>query len=206
VVAGLTGGIAAGKSTFARALAAQGAVVVNADAVGREVVAPGEPALAEIIAAFGGKYLQADGSLDRAALGQRVFGDPPALAALNRITHPRIRVRLEARLAALQRRPPTGRVVVVEAAILLEAGWGDAVDRVVLVSVQPSTQVRRLTAGLNLTEAEARARIASQMAPAARLRHADFVVSGESSATETTAQAVALMEALRRLADPGASS
>lgn len=206
MVAGLTGGIAAGKSTFARALAAQGAVVVNADAVGREVVAPGEPALAEIIAAFGGKYLQADGSLDRAALGQRVFGDPPALAALNRITHPRIRVRLEARLAALQRRPPTGRVVVVEAAILLEAGWGDAVDRVVLVSVQPSTQVRRLTAGLNLTEAEARARIASQMAPAARLRHADFVVSGESSATETTAQAVALMEALRRLADPGASS
>jgi dephospho-CoA kinase len=201
VVAGLTGGIASGKSTFARALASEGAVVISADDLGREVVAPGEPALAEIVAHFGRSYLLADGTLDRRALAERVFGCAADLAALNRITHPRIRRRLEGRVREAQRRPPASRVVVVEAAILIEAGWQTAVDRVIVVTVQPSTQVRRLTAGFGLTEEAARARLAAQLSDAGRLRHADFRVDGEGSPVETAEQAAALMSALRRLAE-----
>ncbi len=122
VIVGLTGGLASGKTTIARMFADLGAVVINADAEGRAVVAPGEPALAEVIQAFGTEYLQADGTLNRAALGACVFSEPQALARLNRITHPRIADAVEKKIRNIVELSTTPQVVMIEAAILVEAG------------------------------------------------------------------------------------
>lgn len=179
LVVGVTGGIASGKSTVTGMFAELGATVLNADREGHAVIAPGEPALAELVAEFGAEYLLESGDLDRKKLGGRVFGDPKALAALNRITHPRIRRRLEERLAVLAANPPQPPVVLVEAALLVEAGWRTLVDRLLVVTAQPSTQARRLIAGLGLSEAEASARIAAQLPASDRIRHADHHLDGE---------------------------
>jgi dephospho-CoA kinase len=199
LVVGLTGGIASGKSTVARMLAELGATVISADAEGRAVAAPGEPALAEIAAEFGPGFLAADGSLDRKALGRRVFENPRDLETLNRITHPRIRARLERRLRELAKQPPNPPVVVVEAAILVEAGWHSAVDRVVVVAVQPSTQEHRLIAGFGYEAVEARARVRSQMPAERRLRYADYTLNGELPLPTLRSEAAVLWRELCRI-------
>lgn len=181
LVIGLTGGIASGKSTVSRMLQEVGAEIIDADRIGHEVVQPGRPALAEVIAAFGPEYLMADGTLDRRALGAHVFTHPAARRILNRLMHPRIRVELEKRLAALQRKPPRSRIVVIEAAVLIEAGWTDGVDRVVVIRAQQSTQTARLIAERGLTPAAAQARIRSQIPLSRRLRAADEVLNGDQS-------------------------
>jgi dephospho-CoA kinase len=200
LVVGVTGGIASGKTTAAAMLAELGATVLSADVEGRAVMEPGEPALAETIAEFGADYLTPEGRLDRRALGERVFRDPQALAALNRITHPRIRARLEARLEQLTRRPPRSHIVVVEAAILVEAGWVSAVDRVVVIAVQPSTQAHRLIAGFGLGETAAWQRVRAQLAPEERLRYADYRLDGELPLNELRGQVSIIWQDLCRLA------
>ena len=199
IVVGLAGGIASGKSTVAAMFAELGATVISADAEGRAVVEPGEPALAEIVAEFGSEYLLPDGRLDRRKLGARVFGDPPALKALNRMTHPRIRRRLEARMEALQKDPPDPPVVVLEAAILVEAGWKNVVDRLVVVAVQPSTQVARLIAGFSLSEREAWARVEAQMPAEARRKQAHYSLDGERPLTTLRNDVAAIWHHLSRL-------
>ena len=180
-VIGLTGGIASGKSTVSRMLRDLGAEIIDADRIGHEVVEPGRPALAEVISAFGPEYLLSDGNQDRSRLGALVFSDSGARSTLNRIMHPRIRAGLEERLKALQRRPPRSRIVVIEAAVLIEAKWTDGVDRVVAISAQQSTQVARLIAERGLTLAAAEARIRSQIPLSRRLQAADEVLNGEQS-------------------------
>ena len=180
-VIGLTGGIASGKSTVSRLLKDLGAEVIDADQIGKDVVEPGQPALAEVIAAFGPRYLQPDGSLDRAALGALVFNDKGSRHNLNRIMFPRIRAGLDERLRALQRRPPRSRIVVIEAAVLIEAEWTTSVDRVVVIRAQQSTQIARLIAERGLEPAAAEARVRSQIPLARRLRAADEVLDGEQS-------------------------
>ncbi len=180
-VIGLTGGIASGKSTIARMLQDLGAEIIDADRVGHQVLEPGQPALAEVIAAFGSQYLTAEGTLDRRALGELVFNDSPAREKLNRLVHPRIRHRLEEKLRALQRKPPRSRIAVIEAAVLIEAKWTDGVDRVVAISAQQSTQMARLIAERGLSPAAAAARIHSQIPLSHRLRAADEVLNGDQS-------------------------
>ena len=205
LVVGLTGGIASGKSTVARMFGELGATVLNADDEGREVVEPGEPALAELRAAFGPEYLTAEGRLNRKALGARVFGDPDALQTLNRITHPRIAARLRARLADLAQASRRGRlpvshdvsIVVIEAAVLIEAGWNLLVDKIVVTQTQHSTQLSRLMAGPGFTAEEAEARVRSQIPLSTRLRYADFVVNGELTLPETREQVALLWTELR---------
>lgn len=187
LVVGIAGGIASGKSTVAGMFAELGATVLNADREGHVILAAGEPALAELIAEFGPGFLTETGELDRRKLGRRVFGEPRALAALNRITHPRIRSRLEGRLRELAASPPRPPVVLLEAAVLVEAGWGGLVDRLLVVTVQPSTQVQRLIAGF-MTEEEARARISAQLPASRRLRHADHHLDGELPLPELRAR------------------
>jgi dephospho-CoA kinase len=205
LVVGLTGGIASGKSTVARMFVDLGATVIAADELGREVVRAGEPALAELAAHFGQEYVQPDGELNRRELGRVVFGEPRELPVLNRITHPRIRERLEARLRELAASPPRCPVVVLEAAVLVEAGWVSAVDRVAVVAVQPSVQVRRLIAGSRLTEAEARARLSSQITVEQRLRHADYRIDGERALEDVRDQVGAIWADLGRTAGCPAS-
>ncbi len=156
---GLTGPIGCGKSTVGAMLAARGAAVVDADRLARDVSAPGEPALAAIAERFGRGVIRADGSLDRAALGRRVFADAGELRALEAIVHPAVRPRI---LAALEAAAASGaRFIVLEAIRLVEGGYVDLVDEVWLVTCDPAVQRARL-ADRGLDPAEAERRIAAQ--------------------------------------------
>ena len=169
---GLTGGIGAGKSTVAEALARLGAVVVDADQLARRVVEPGSPGLDAVAEAFGAGVLAADGSLDRAALGRLVFSDDAARARLNGILHPRI-AELTAREVATA---PADAVLVHDVPLLVENGLGPNYQLVVVVTAPVEERVRRLVRDRGMAEQEARARIAAQADDAARAEAADVLL------------------------------
>lgn len=174
---GLTGGIGSGKSTAAAALAELGAVVVDADAVAREVVRPGTPALAEIAARFGASLVRPDGTLDRPALAGLVFGDPAALRALESITHPAI----WARTAELIAEAPPDAVVLHDMPLLVEKAMTGEYHLVLVVGASEETRVGRLVRGRGMSEADARARIAAQAGDDARRAAADVWLDNEGS-------------------------
>jgi dephospho-CoA kinase len=169
---GLTGGIGSGKSEVARLLAGHGAVIVDADALAREAVAPGSPGLAEVVAQFGADVLARDGSLDRARLARTVFADPERRAALEAVVHPYVARRSEELAAAA----PAGSVVVFDVPLIVEKGLQGRYDRVVVVEADPETRVRRLTESRGMPEADARGRIAAQATDEQRRAVADVVV------------------------------
>jgi dephospho-CoA kinase len=169
---GLTGGIASGKSTVARMLAEKGVPVIDADALAREVVEPGTPALARIAARW--PEVVRDGVLDRKALGAVVFARPEERAALEAIVHPAIRAEVERRLAALE--AAGAEVAVYEAALLVEAGLDEELDALVVVALPEEEQVRRLVARDGLSAEAARARVAAQAPLAEKVRRADYVI------------------------------
>lgn len=192
----LTGGIASGKSTVARRLAEHGAVVVDADQVARDVVEPGEPALAAIAEAFGPGVLAADGSLDRAALGAIVFGDPEKRLVLNAITHPAVLERSRALFAAAGEADPDA-IVIYDIPLLVEAGRHVEFDLVVVVHAATETRVARMVELRGMTREEALHRIHSQATDTDRLAIADVVIDADGSIEHTLAQADALWENLR---------
>ena len=179
-VIGLVGGIGSGKSTAAAMLAELGADVLSADAIGHEVYRPGTPGFAAVVGEFGREIVGAGGEIDRRKLGALVFSDPSRLDRLNAIVHPLIRDEIASRIAGLR---ATGgpRVVVLEAAILLEAGWRDLVDEVWLATAGRGNVVQRLGDQRGLSAAEADARIARQMSDAERRAAADVVVENDGS-------------------------
>jgi dephospho-CoA kinase len=176
-VIGLAGGIGAGKSEVSRILGEMGAEVLNADRYGHEVYLPGTDGHREVVEAFGEDVLQPNGEVDRRALGGKVFGNPEAMAQLNAIAWPRIRQKIEDGIEE-QRQLGTG-VVVLDAAVLIEAGWTDAADEVWVVTAPEGDVVSRLQARNNLTEEQVRARMASQMSSEERVKHADVVVAND---------------------------
>ncbi len=188
---GVTGPIGCGKSTVGRWLEAAGAVVVDADALARDVTAPGTPALAAIVARFGDRYLREDGSLDRRALGRLVFADPAALADLETIVHPVVRPRILAAFAEAGRR---GQPSVVEAIKLVEGGLAAECDEVWLVDCDAAAQVARLR-NRGMSGGDARRRIAAQAGLAERLRPRSTRVIDTSGTPEATERAV--LEAFR---------
>ena len=161
IVVGLTGGIATGKSTVARILAADGVPVIDADQVARDVVAPGQPALAAIVEAFGPDVLDADGSLDRAAMRRRIAHDADARRTLEGITHPAIRVAIFEELTRL--REAGHPAAVVEAALLVETGTYRQYPELVVVTCDPAVQLERLLKRDGASESESRALIAAQL-------------------------------------------
>jgi dephospho-CoA kinase len=169
---GLTGGIGAGKSVVADRLAALGAVVVDADVVARQVVAPGTDGLREVAAAFGRGVLYADGTLDRTALAGRVFGDEPARRRLERIIHPLVRARTAELIAAA----PPDAVVVNDVPLLVEVGLAATYHLVLVVEAAEATRVARLVADRGMAEAEAYARIHAQTGDELRRAAADVVL------------------------------
>lgn len=187
LVLGLTGGVASGKSHVQRLFAALGVPVLEADDVGREVVAVGEPALAEIAAVFGAHLLQADGSLDRAAMRQVVFADAAALAQLEAITHPHIRARITAWIAA-----QTAPYCILSAAILLERGLSRHCRRVLVVDAPEADQIARAMARDRIAEPLARAMLARQFSRAERLAHADDVLENPDPPTDLVPQVAVL--------------
>jgi dephospho-CoA kinase len=179
--------------------AAHGAVVIDADQLGHEVVAPGEPGLAEVVEAFGPECLEADGRLNRRILGARIFASKADRQRLNRVVHPRIMLRLKKKLRDLETKADLMRVVVVEAAVLLEAGWAPYFDRIVVVEAQPSLQVSRLTARLGLDAPQASQRVQAQWGIQQRRRYADFRISGDGPLTRTRAEVDAVWTSLQSL-------
>lgn len=155
---GLTGGIGSGKSTVARALADNGATVIDADRLAREVVAPGTEGLAEIVAVFGTEVVAPDGSLDRKALAARVFADDEARCRLNAIVHPRV----GARTAELTRQAPADAVLVHDVPLLVENGLAPRYHLVIVVDAPVEERIGRLARDRGMTEAEIRARLAAQ--------------------------------------------
>lgn len=183
----LTGGIASGKSTIARRLAERGAVVVDADAIVRDVQKPGSPVLDAIAAEFGPDVLTAAGELDRAGLASRVFGDPDAVARLNAIVHPAVREESARRFRAAVDADPRA-VVVYDVPLLLEARAEDPWELIVVAHAPVALRRERLISLRGMTEAEADARLAAQVDDARRLAIADVVIDTAGSIDETLAQ------------------
>jgi dephospho-CoA kinase len=198
LIVALTGGIAAGKSTVAAAFAARGVPVLDADEAARAVVAPGSPGLEAVIAAFGEGILAPDGTLDRAALRQRVFSDEVARRRLEAILHPLIERHLREALAAvLQSAPPYVLVVIP---LLAEVGAYPWIDRVLVVDVPEAVQRARLIARDGVSAELAERMIAAQAGRAARLALADERIDNSGPA-EALAQRVAELDRFyRRLA------
>ncbi len=188
LMVGLTGGIGAGKSEVAKRLAELGAVVIDADRLAREAVAPGTDGLAEVVAEFGPRVLGPNGALDRPALGRLVFGDEVARRRLEAIIHPRVRARTGEMVAAA----PPDAVVVNDVPLLVEAGLAGAYDIVIVVLADETTRVRRLVEGRGMAADEARARIAAQATDEQRRAVADVVLSNDGSVDDLREQVDAL--------------
>ncbi len=195
---GLTGGIGAGKSTVAEVFASLGVPVFDADRVARDLVEPGQPALAEVVAAFGESVLAPDGRLDRPALRARIFGDDAARARLEAILHPRVRARLE----ALARSARADYCVLV-IPLLVESGQADLVDRVLVVDAPEEVQVERVVARDGGGVEAARAVLRAQASRAERLRAADDVIRNAGDRVDLRREVEALDRRYRGLAHPG---
>ena len=193
-VIGLTGGIGSGKSTVTEMLRAKGAAVVQADLVGHEVYRPGTAVWDEVVAAFGRDVLTANREIDRRKLGGIVFADPEARRRLNAITHPPMRRLMDERLDDLRQQGV--RVAVLEAALLIEAGWVDLADEVWLTLVRPAEAAQRLMARSGLSREEAEARIASQLSNQERLEYADVVIDTDCSLEEVARRVDELWDGL----------
>lgn len=184
LMVGLTGGIGAGKSVVARRLAELGAVVIDSDALAREVVRPGTEGLAEVVAAFGPEVLTPDGELDRTALGRIVFDDEEKRRTLEGIIHPRVRERAAEITAAA----PSDAVVVNDVPLLVEAGLARLYQVVIVVLAPEDVRIRRLAEDRGMSEADARARIAAQATDEQRLAVADIVITNDSDLDALHAQ------------------
>jgi dephospho-CoA kinase len=198
---GLTGGIASGKSTVARLFGALGVPVIDADAVARQVLSPGQPLLAEIAKRFGREVLAPDGSLDRRALRAIVFSDDQARADLEKLTHPAIRAAMNAQAAEAG-----GVYQIHEIPLLVEKNLASQVDRVLVVDCDKSLQIRRLVARDGSTLEQAHAILGAQASRAARLQVADDVITNDGDLDALRDQVAALHARyleLARQARPG---
>lgn len=194
----LTGGIASGKTTVAEIFAGLGALLVDSDQLSREVVEPGTPGLAEVVARFGARVLDDQGGLDRQALGSIVFADDAARAELNAIVHPRVRQRRAEMLAEAGEH----EVVISVIPLLVETGLADQFDAVVVVDVAEAVQVERLMTRNGLTAEQAQARIDAQASRAERLAVADWVIDNAGTPSQLDGQVRAIwQELLNKSAD-----
>jgi len=189
---GLTGGVASGKSTVSGMLAELGAVVIDADLLAREVVAPGTDGLAEVVAAFGPQVLTEAGELDRQAIGTVVFADPDQRKRLEAIIHPRVRVRA----AEIEAAAPESAVVVHDIPLLAETGQEGSFGAVIVVDVPVDLQIERMTHVRAMTEDEARSRIAAQATREDRLAVATYVIDNTGSLDDLRVRVAEVYEAL----------
>ncbi len=197
--AGLSGGIASGKTTVARLLRELGAEIIDADKIAREVVAPGREGLERVAACFGPAILTAQGQLDRGQLAARVFSDRTCLEKLNAVLHPLIADEINLRLERL-RLSGFDDVVIVDVPLLFECGWQDMFDRTIVVYCDPDVQRCRLMRRNGLTFAQADARIAAQMPLCEKKIAADFVIDNQDTPQSLRPTVAALYEQLLRTA------
>ncbi|MBA2277709.1 MAG: dephospho-CoA kinase [Chloroflexia bacterium] len=200
-VLGVTGNIATGKSTVVAMLAERGATVIDADRVYHELIVPGQPLLDRIRERFGAGVIDADGALNRTALGAIVFNDAAALADLDRLTHPAVIAAIDERVAALR------GIVVIDAVKLIESGHAEHCDQVWLVVAGPDQQAARLMARSGLTRADAERRVGAQPPLGPKLARADVVIDNSGTLDATQVQVAAAWQRLpaalrRQYSDP----
>ncbi|MDO9118359.1 MAG: dephospho-CoA kinase [Nitrospira sp.] len=196
ILVGLTGGIATGKSTVAGMFKRCGAVIIDADALAREVVQPGKPAWREIVKTFGKTVLNPDRTLNRPALGAKVFGHTAQLRQLERMVHPRV-AREQQRLTRLAALNDPNAVVIYDVPLLFEAGIDARVDTTIVVTADRKTQIARLKLRNGLSRAEALRRIKSQMPLTNKCRRADYVLDGTLSLPQLKNQVRSLYRSIR---------
>lgn len=203
LVIGLTGGIGSGKSAVSALLAGMGAVIVDADAITRELQVPGGAVLAAMVERFGPDIIAADGTLDRAAVADIVFNDAEALSELNGIVHPAVGAEIAKRMRQLA---DTDRVVVLDVPLLVESSRGYPVAGLIVVDVDPEVAVRRLVEQRAMREDDVRARISQQAPRPARLARADLVIDNSGTRDDLAArveEAWRWIEGLRARAKTG---
>ncbi len=194
-VIGLTGGIGSGKGTVSQFLAELGAVILNADEVGHEAFKPDTEIWRKVVAAFGRQILTPDGNIDRKKLGEIVFGNAESLSRLNQIMHPRMYDMVKAQLEEYRRQGVA--VAVLEAPLLIEAGWTSLVDEVWITVASEATLLSRLQEQKGLSREQALARIHSQLSSAERVRHADMVINTDCDLDEVKARVKELWKGLQ---------
>jgi dephospho-CoA kinase len=205
LVVGLTGGIASGKSLVAQKFVELGATLIDADEVAREVLRPGQDAFEDVVRVFGKDILTSSGEVDRKKLGAIIFSDNEERAELNRLTHPRIRERMMARVEELRQGAKT-KLVVLDIPLLIESELEDTVDCVVVVYADVAHQLSRLMDRDNITEAAAKARLKAQIPLKEKLKAADYIIDNNATIDETlkeTKKVLAKIKAAHNLEDKG---
>jgi len=205
ISAGLTGGIGSGKSTVAQYFAALGAVTINSDEIGRNMMQPGTVVYDRIVSGFGPEVVDASGKLDRAKLADIVFHDLDKLKHLNAIVHAPVLREID-RLMQLHRAKNPNAVVLVESAVLFEAGQHKRFDKMVVAWCRPEQQVERFRSRSNLSEEDIRARMAAQMPGEEKKRMADFVIDTSTSLADTERQVKEVYTQLQALASQPAKA
>ena len=199
VIVGLTGGVASGKSIVSQVLKEEGAYLIDADQIARELVQPRASAWKELIKIFGKEILLEDGSVDRKKLAKKVFSDPEQRDLLNRILHPLIKKEMGRRLEAIFRKDPEA-IVVFDAPLLIETGNHREMDKIVVVTSTEEQQIERLKEREGMNQEGARKIIASQIASEEKLKVADFVIRNEGTLAETRKRTKEVFQELKRIA------
>ena len=199
LIVGLTGGVASGKSTVSTVLSEEGAYLIDADQIARDLVQPHTPAWRELVKAFGESILQEDGSVDRKKLAAIVFSSPEKRSLLNQLLHPRIKEETERRLRAIGQSDPEA-IVVIDAALLVETGAYREMDRLIVVHATEAQQIERLKERGGVEREEALQIVSAQMPLEEKLKVADMVIRTEGSIEETRRKAREVFRELKRWA------
>ena len=199
LIVGLTGGIGSGKTTVSKMLEEEGAYLIDADEIARELVHPCTAAWHELIRAFGKEILEEDGSIRRKKLAAKVFSDPSQRNRLNEILHPRIKKEMKQRAKEVGEEHPEA-IVVIDAALLVELGEYQEMDKVVVVTSQETQQIERVREREGASEEEARRILSSQMRLEEKLKVADFIIRNEGSLEETRSRVKEVFQELRKIA------
>ena len=199
LIVGLTGGVASGKSLVSQVWKEEGAVLIDADRIARELVQPRAPAWKALVKAFGKEILQEDGSIHRRKLAARVFSNPVEKDLLNRILHPRIKREINRRIKGIGQKGPKA-IVVIDAALLVETGYYLNVDKVVVVTSTKKQQIERLRRRDQMDQEMARGIIDSQISGEERIKVADIIIRNEGSRVQTEKKAKEVFQELKRAA------
>ena len=199
LIVGLTGGVASGKTAVSRVLKEEGAYIIDADQIARELVQPRKPAWKEIIRAFGQEILQEDGSIHRKKLAGKVFADAKQRKLLSQMLHPRIRKEMDRRVKEIGQRDPEA-IVVIDAPLLVELGNHRRMDKLIVVTSTRTQQLERLKDRDGANRGEALKIVSSQMPLEEKLKFADFVIRNEGSLEEMKRKAREVFKELRKIA------